>query len=90
MGLNGADFSVQSLLSVNTIFYFLKTILVIMVFGIMIYNIVNFVKRNHKDVISELLSLGFVFISIVFVMTTVSSNIYSARYIGYVLLYLQF
>ena len=53
-----------------------------MVFGIMIYNIVNFVKRNHKDVISELLSLGFVFISIVFVMTTVSSNIYSARYIG--------
>ena len=48
----------------------------------MIYNIVNFVKRNHKDVISELLSLGFVFISIVFVMTTVSSNIYSARYIG--------
>lgn len=82
MGLNGADFSFQSLLSVNTIFYFLKTILVIMVFGIMIYNIVNFVKRNHKDVISELLSLGFVFISIVFVMTTVSSNIYSARYIG--------
>lgn len=82
MGLNGADFSMQHLLSVNTFFYFAKTVMVIISFGIIIYNIVNFVKKKQKDVISELLSIGFVLISIVFIITTVSVNIYSARYIG--------
>ena len=82
LGLNGADFTLQQLASFETIFYFIRTGIVLFGFIICIYNVVNFVKGKKLDIISEVLSLGFVLISIVFLITTVSVNINSARYIG--------
>lgn len=81
-GLNSADFTQQSLMSVNTLFFFIKVLVVLFSFVIITIHIVHFIKGTRGDVIGELLSLGFVLISIIFIITNISVNINSARYIG--------
>lgn len=81
-GLNSADFSQQSLISVNTLFLFIKVLIVLFAFVIITIHIIHFIKGMRKDVVSELLSLGFVLISVIFIITNISVNINSARYIG--------
>lgn len=81
-GMNRADFTSQQLLSLNTIFFFIRTLIVLFGFSLIIYHTYHFIRGKKEDLISEILSLGFLFISIVFILTTISVDINSARYIG--------
>lgn len=82
LGMNDADFTSQQLLSVNTVFFFIKTLVVLFGFCLIFYHVYHFIRGKRWDLISEVLSLGFLFVSIVFIITTVSTDILSARYIG--------
>ncbi|MCI9419462.1 MAG: hypothetical protein HFG32_05545 [Eubacterium sp.] len=82
LGMNDADFTSSELLSVDTVFFFIKTVVVLFGFCLIVYHVYHFIRGRKWDIISEILSLGFLFVSIVFVITTISSDILSARYIG--------
>ncbi|MCM1244888.1 MAG: hypothetical protein NC293_04490 [Roseburia sp.] len=82
LGMNSADFTSQQLFSVDTIFFFVKLLIVLFGFLLVFYHVFHFVRGKRWDVISEILSLGFLFVSVVFIITTVATDILSARYIG--------
>ena len=82
LGMNGADFTSESILSVDTVFFLIKTLVVLFGFCLIFYHVCHFISGKKWDNISEILSLGFLFVSIVFIITTISTDMLSARYIG--------
>lgn len=79
----GANFLGKPLVSIDTLWYFLRTLLVIFVFYIIIRNIIDFLMRKECDLISVILSLGFALISFLCIFTEVLVNIHTARYFAY-------
>lgn len=82
LGLNHADFTQQKLVSLDTFFFFVSVLLVVFGYIIMAIHIREFVLGKKTDIISQVLSLGFFLISVIFIITNVAVDINSARYIG--------
>ena len=64
--------------------YLIHVLIIILGFILVIRNVRNFFFGRDKDAISTLLSLGIVAISLIYILTTVSVDITSARYIAYI------
>lgn len=83
LGMSDGMFLGQKLVSFSTLWYFLRVAIVVFTFFIIFRNVWLFLKRKETDLISVILSLGFLLMSAVLIFTDVMENIYSARYIGY-------
>lgn len=79
----GAGFMGKPLISAETLWYFLRTLVVIFVFAVMIKNIADFLRRKACDTVSVILSLGFLLISFLCMFTEVLVDVHSARYFAY-------
>lgn len=82
LSLNHADFSKKVILSPETFFYFINTLIVVFAFVIMGIHIYDFLIGRKRDLIGQMISLGFVLISLVLIMTNVAVDILCARYVG--------
>ena len=80
MDLFGAHFAGKPVLWASSFFYFFKFLFIFIGFFAIIKSIIDIFKKQDYDFISSALSLGFVFISIVFTITVLSKSISSARY----------
>lgn len=80
MDLFGAHFAGKPVLWASSFFYFFKFLFILIGFFAIIKSIIDIFKKQDYDFISSALSLGFVFISIVFTITVLSKSITSARY----------
>ncbi|MDN5377756.1 MAG: hypothetical protein PWQ76_7 [Clostridiales bacterium] len=67
---------------ISTLISAFRAILVLFSLYIIIKNLISFANRLEFDSISLILSLGFLFLSLVFIFTDISVDIYSARYMG--------
>lgn len=83
LGMTDSYFLGQPLLSINTLWFFLRLILVAVTFLVIIKTIVMFVKGKRHDEINTVLSIGFILMSVLFVITDIAADVFSARYIGY-------
>lgn len=82
LGMYGADFAGHTILSGTTLWSCVRAIFPALTVLLVVLNIKKCVCRQD-DLINSALSLGFVLMSLVFVMTDISADIYSARYIAY-------
>lgn len=82
LGVFAADFSNKQLLDLNTAFYFIKVIFILITMIFIIYNIVKWILQDKCDYISVVLSVGVIIVSFIYIFTNVSVNVNSARYIG--------
>ena len=83
LGMQDASFLGQPLLGLQTFWYLLRVLLIVFTFYIMFRSVKDFIKRHKSDSISAVLSLGFLFMSVLLIVTDIMSNISGARYIGY-------
>lgn len=80
--LFGADFPSKALFNINTAFYFTRTIVVLIAFIFVGYNIVLWIKGRSNDYLTVILSTGIVLMSIVFVITDIGGDANTGRYIA--------
>lgn len=83
LGMFNASFFGEKLMTINTLWCFLRIIVVLFSFYIMFKSIYNFLKHRNTDMVSVVLSLGFLLMSLIFILTDIAVDINSARYIGY-------
>lgn len=83
LGMSDAMFLGQKLISLNTLWYFLRVLVVLFAFFIMFRSVWLFIRRKNVDLVSVVLSIGFLLMTVVLIFTDVLEDIYSARYIGY-------
>jgi len=81
--MNGSAFQGKPILKISTIGYFAKAIIVISTFIIVFFNLKAIFMRQKGDYICQVLSLGHFLISLVFIITTISVDGSSSRYIAY-------
>lgn len=81
--LEDAAFFGHQLISVHTAGFFFNSIIVMVGIGLVFYYIVRFVRYEECDYIVVLLSLGYLVISLIFVITNISVNVISSRYLSY-------
>lgn len=79
----GADFFAKPLISINTIFYFVNTVILILGVYIIIRNTIFFLKKQKYDYVTFILGCGFIIVSVVFILTDIGTDLLSARYIAY-------
>lgn len=82
--MQNADFSSKQLLSQQTLFYFANVIILITGYMIVFKTLYSFLTRNPTDTINVLLSIGFLLLSVVFIITNIAVDVGSGRYLGYV------
>lgn len=82
VSLNAGNIFGQHILNFDVMVQCVNLVFTVVCLSIVIYNIVKFIQGKSKDSISFILSMGFVLISLVFVFTSLSSNLYSARYMA--------
>lgn len=80
MDLFNVNFAGKPVLWASSFFYFFRFLFILIGFFAIIKSIVEIFQKKNYDFISSALSLGFVFISIVFIITILSKSIGSARY----------
>ena len=81
--MNDANFESQQLISVNTAFYAINTVAVIIFFILVIYNIACFIAGKKHDTTTVIVGFGFIIMSAVFIITNISVDVSSSRYIGF-------
>jgi len=84
LGLFDADFSGRSVINPITFLYFLRVLIIILSFFIITKNIIQFFRKKNDDIVSVILSIGFVLLSLVYILTTLSVDINTTRYYAYV------
>ena len=77
-----ANFTGKPLLHYNNILYCFRLIVILIGFYIVIINIVRFFKGKTEDIVSVILSLGFVFLSAVYIFAF-SLDLNQIRYLSY-------
>ncbi|SDM38531.1 hypothetical protein [Lachnospira pectinoschiza] len=77
------NFENTQLFSVKTVFYAINVLIVLMFFCIIISNIIKFLSGKDYDFITTILGLAFIIMSLVFIMTTISVDYISARYLSF-------
>ncbi|MEG0614221.1 MAG: hypothetical protein RR540_00580 [Oscillospiraceae bacterium] len=82
-GMSKADFFGKNIISIDTLWHFLRICLILFTFYIIFKNINLFFRRKRSDLISVILSLGFVIMSAILIFTDIAANTMSARYIAY-------
>lgn len=82
-GMFDADFSGQKLLSADTLFFFLRGCIIVLGIIVIFHTIICFVKGKACDFINLILSIGFLLISVVFLLTDISVDIMCGRYFVY-------
>ena len=80
LNLFNTDFAGAEVLSPKVVFYFLGTIIVILSLYSVIWNIWNYLKGREYDRITLTLSLGFVLISVLCILTNIYIDLTSTRY----------
>lgn len=83
LGIYNCDFTNQKLVSLTTLWFFIRVLLLFFVIYLIIKNISDLIKKKETDFISEVISLGLILMFILIITTDIMTNIYSARYIGY-------
>jgi len=81
--LMDARFIGKSITTLRTPWYLLRASIVISSLIIIVYNVVMFFKRKSKDLVSILLSFGFIFITCFYIFTSASVDIGATRYFSY-------
>lgn len=77
------DFMGKQIVSINTPFYFLRGIIIILAFYIIIITILRFFFGKKVDNVNFVLSLGFVLMSLLIILTNIALDIAASRYIPY-------
>ena len=85
-GMTNADFFGQKLASLSTVGYFANTLIVITGAILAVRSVWCFLTKKDADFICAALSLGMVIICAVFVITNISVDVTSSRYISYILI----
>lgn len=80
--LNDMAFNGQTLFSLSTPLYLLRTIVVFYAFYVVIKNIRLFIRNKEVGLIDFVLSAGFVLMSLVYILTNISVDENSSRYFG--------
>lgn len=83
--MSDAPFEGQVLVQLKSLFCVLNVIAIIIFFIIIIYNIFCLFAGKKHDIITSVLGMGFLFMSMLFVMTSISVDLNSSRYYGYLL-----
>lgn len=82
-GLFDAGFEGQRLLSLHTVFFFLRSCIILFGLVIIVRTVIDYIRRKECDHINLILSIGFLFISLIFIITNVTIDVYGSRYIAY-------
>lgn len=77
-----ADFPGKKLFALDTVFYFIRVLIIILAFIFIVYNIVQLIRRKNDDYITAVLSVGVMLVSVVFIITNIAVDTAGARYIG--------
>ena len=83
LGLLGADFSDQPLRMIDALWYAVRGLVFVFALGIMIGHIARLFRGKDVDEVGAILSIGFLLISAVFVVTDMGGDVDSGRYIAY-------
>jgi len=83
LGLLDADFSGKALIRIDTLWYILRICVLIYAIFIIIRHVISLIFNKNVDIVGSILSIGFLLISFVFILTDISVDINSARYIAY-------
>lgn len=83
LGIFDGNFLGEKLLTLNTLFLFLRVAVILLTLFVIIRNIISFIRRKNSDKISVIISIGMILISLLFIMTDIAADIESGRYIGY-------
>lgn len=77
-----ADFGGQAALSVRTAAYLINTLILILGISVTIYTVLRMIKGKETDVISATLSVGFILLSLLFILTDIAIDENSSRYMA--------
>ncbi len=81
-----ADFFGRQLVNIRTLGYSVNTLIIFLGFQAMGRSILRFfTRRMEADFISTALSLGILIVSLLFILTSAGVDVYSCRYIAYIL-----
>ena len=83
LGMYDAYFLGEKLMTINTLWHFLRIIVVLFVFYIMFKSVFDFFKRKDTDMLSVILSIGFLIMSLLMILTDIAADVFNSRYIGY-------
>ena len=81
--MSDAGFELTVLTDVRTLFYAINTIAVVVCFVLIIINIIFLCMEKRYDFVTVVLGVGFLMMSALFILTNISVNELSARYICY-------
>lgn len=82
LSLGDASFMGQPIISLQTIPFFANTVLIILGFILVFRSIWKWLKADEHDFISVVLSIGFLIISLLYIITDISVDLMSSRYIA--------
>jgi len=71
------------LITLRTPIYVINIIIVFLAIGIIVYNIMKFILGKKHDFITVVLGIGYIIMSVLFVITNISVDVNSSRYIAY-------
>ena len=82
LALFNAEYPGKQLFSVDTVFYMIRVLFIILTMIFIVYNIICWIKQKKTDYLTAVLSIGVALISIVFIITNIAVDIGGGRYIG--------
>jgi len=83
LGLFDADFTGKGVFQLKIVLYGLRFLVIVFGLYIIIKTIAGFFKGKSQDIISVILSIGFISLSVFYIFTTLSISINTARYYAY-------
>jgi len=83
LGLFDADFTWKGVFNPKTISLCLRLLIVVFGLYIIAKTIARFFKGKNRDIVSVILSIGFVALSVSYIFTNLSINIWTTRYYAY-------
>ncbi|MCL2544285.1 MAG: hypothetical protein FWE77_00040 [Clostridia bacterium] len=83
LGMLGADFSDQPIRMLDALWYAMRGLVFVFALGIMIGHIARLFRGKGVDEAGAMLSVGFLLISAVFILTDMGGDVDSGRYIAY-------
>ena len=81
--LFNADFQNRSLMSGASFFYCVRTLVILLGIFFIIFNLIKWLGTGKRDRDGVILALGVLFPALIFIITNISVDIWSARYISF-------
>ena len=81
--IRDAEFFGARLFSLDTAVFFVNCLVILLGFISVIRHVVLLIARREDDFLSAVLSVGFLLLSIVFIITNIAIDVHSSRYIAY-------